>query len=113
LQSRLLQVENYRRTAEETLDSFKAEYQQKIEEKQNKQERLENNAQEHNEKSPPTSSSAHKGTLFRKLEEFEEELKEIVSNKNKPRTNASKGINVHNIIKAGTNNNQKKPLTRR
>jgi len=113
LKSRLLQVENYRRTAEETLDSFKAEYQQKIEEMQNNQERLENNSQEQNENSPPASSSSHKGNLLKKLEEFEEELKEIIANKNKPRNNATKGMNVNNIIKAGTNNNLKKPLTRR
>jgi len=113
LQSRLLQVENYRRTAEETLNGFRAEYQQKIEEMQNNQERLENNTQEQNEKSPTASSSSNHGTLVRKLEEFEEELKEIIANKDKPRNNVNKGMNVHNIIKAGTNNNLKKPLTRR
>ena len=75
--------------------------------------RLENNTQEQNEKSPTASSSSNHGTLVRKLEEFEEELKEIIANKDKPRNNVNKGMNVHNIIKAGTNNNLKKPLTRR
>ena len=75
--------------------------------------RLENNTEEQNEKSPTASSSSNHGTLVRKLEEFEEELKEMIANKDKPRNNVNKGMNVHNIIKAGTNNNLKKPLTRR
>jgi len=117
LQSRLCQVEDCRRNAEDSLNSMMANYEHKLEKKD--AERLENKTKANSEMPATAFSTPLQSPLYRKLEQFEDQLKEIIANnkiakeKTAIKTKNYRPIVTNHIKMAGTKDLGKTPLARR